>query len=135
MADYFTTGTVTPYLPRDAFTDEETEVLSEAGFTAMPCTGKNEKGLVYLYCEESCGDEAMDVFEEVLKRLPEDEYPFIYFEAGCTCTKMRSDGYGGFAWFITRDWIDVVGTGSWIGERIHTYDKEKKAKEKNDGKD
>ena len=127
MADYHTTATVTPYLPRDAFTDKETEMLEEAGFTAYPCSGKNEKDLVYLYCEEYCGDEGMDVLFEVLKRLPEKEYPYIYLEAACTCTKMRSDGFGGFAWFITRQRSDCMGTGSWVARQIGDYDREKEA--------
>jgi hypothetical protein len=125
MADYHTTATVTPYLPRDAFTDEETEILTEAGFTAHPCSGANPEGLVYLYCEEYCGDEGMDVLFEVLKRLPEKEYPYIYLEAACTCTKMRSDGFGGFAWFITRDGMDWMGTGSWVARQIGDYDRQK----------
>lgn len=130
MADYHTTATVTPYLPRDAFTDEETEMLEEAGFTSMPCTGPNEKDLVYLYCEEYCGDEATDVFDAVLKRLPEKEYPYIYLEAACTCTKMRSDGFGGFAWFITRQRVDWIGTGSWVAQQIGDYDRAKEAAHK-----
>lgn len=131
MANYYTSATVTPYLPRDVFIDKEVKELEEAGFTFYPCHGKNEEGLVYLYCEEYCGDEGMDVLFEVLKRLPEEEYPYIYLEAACTCSKMRSDGFGGFAWFITRNGPDWIGTGSWVSARIaeYKYDKAKEVKE------
>lgn len=129
MANYNTQAVVFPYLPRDAFTDEETELLTEYGFTAHPCHGKNEEGLVYLYCEEYCGDEAIDVLEAVLKRLPEDKVPYIYLEAAQTCSKMRSDGFGGFAWFISREFIHWVSTGQWLVQQIHEYNQLKEVKD------
>jgi hypothetical protein len=127
MADYFTTGVVTPYLPCDAFTQEECDELSEHGFTFHLNTLKKDgEPNYYIYAEEYAGEEAAEVLQGVLKKLPEEEFPYIYFEAGFTCTKMRSDGYGGCAWFITRDKIEYTGTGSWIVKQIAKYERRKK---------
>jgi len=123
MADYYTQATVTPYLPKNKITGQEMNKLEEYGFTIYKNLGKADEGSIYLYTDEFMDEAAAEVLAGILKRLPEKEYPYIYIEAAITCTKPRSDGFGGFACFITRDKIDWVGTGSWIGKQIAKYER------------
>lgn len=126
MADYFTQATVVPYLPKNKITGQEMNKLEEYGFTIYKCLAKSEEGLVYLYTNEWMDEDAAEVLQGLLKRLPEEEYPYIQIEAAITCTKPRSDGFGGFACFITRGKIDWVGTDSWLGKQVAKYNKRKK---------
>ena len=46
------------------------------------------------------------------------ELPWISKESAYTCSKMRPDGFGGGAIFITADDIQYSFTGQWLEERI-----------------
>jgi hypothetical protein len=62
----------------------------------------NNQGDSYFYCEEFFGDYDLVFLQWLLKQLPEEEYPLLEVQWSNTCSKMRSDGYGGGAAIITR---------------------------------
>ena len=60
----------------------------------------------------------MEIYQNILKRLPEDEYPCIIIQGADTCDKMRVDNFGGFAVFITRTEVDSISTFGWINDKV-----------------
>lgn len=63
------------------------------------------------------GIESCDVFQNILKRLPVDEFPHITIQGADTCSKMRADNFGGFAVYITRESIEFCSTWAWLNEK------------------
>ena len=142
MANNHEQGTITPYIPltdvqRDALgigledIPESAECWSDAealrsrwnddyrtgeGPSGLTLSGTGEGGVFYLYSEEDGGLETgFDaVLQEILRGLPEAEYPFIEYEAAYFCSKMRQGEFGGLACLVTRDDIQWVTTGGWL---------------------
>jgi len=140
MANNYVQGTITPHIP---LTDVQREALgiemedipvppaewSEAealrarwsdeygtnewtsGLTAAP----DGRGAFYLYTEEGGLETGFDaVLQEILRGLPETEYPFIEYEAAAACSAMRQGEFGGLACLITRGDIQWMTTGGWL---------------------
>jgi hypothetical protein len=55
------------------------------------------------------------IFQDVVRRSALD---YVEVEAAWTCSKMRSDGFGGAATLITADDIETVSTAGWLEEAI-----------------
>lgn len=55
------------------------------------------------------------IFQDVVRRSALD---YIEIEAAWTCSKMRSDGFGGAATLITGDDIEWVSTAEWLEKAI-----------------
>jgi hypothetical protein len=54
----------------------------------------------------------------VLERISAEKVPCIQIEIAFTCSKLRPDGFGGAAVFISREnGIQVHGTSLWLRER------------------
>lgn len=67
----------------------------------------------YLYCEYGANDSTVRVLQWILKQLPE-EITHLSLEGAFTCSKLMPGEFGGFACFITRDWVQWSGTQSWL---------------------
>lgn len=129
MADYYTQMTVQPVFPEGLITEEELRIMGLFGIDAY---WDKPEGTIYLSAEEYSGsgwdnhsleNEAKEekdlttLFQEIIKRS-EGKVPWISFEFAYTCNRMRADGFGGSATFITADDIEYVSTAGWLQERI-----------------
>jgi hypothetical protein len=123
MADNYSQTTVSPELPAALFTDEELRSLEFAcGLTYERC-GEN----LYFFAEtcfydqgeddDGFGVDCLSLLQEKLLKLDRDAYPHISIQGAATCSKMRPDEFGGFAYFITRDDIRSVSTWQWLHEQ------------------
>lgn len=152
MADYFTRGVVRPSLPLTEeqravmllYTDEVSSETPEEDLLpgeklfleifpeSEDCWG-GSLGLArekdgeeyYLFAEESLGDMDLRFLQHVLDGLDSEKYPYITVEYAHTCSKMRPDGWGGGAWFITREGVEYVNTGSWLEKKITNFKQKK----------
>ena len=79
-----------------------------------------EDGLSYLYAEEHLDSGVRLFLEWLIRRLPAT-YPWITVEWADTCSKMRNDGFGGGAWFITREGTEYVHTSKWLTDQMATF--------------
>lgn len=126
MANNYMQATVTPYIHKDLITDEEADLLAQAGFE---CEGDD---YLYFYVPEGYMDEIevegtdeqgndtcevkeiMAIFQDVIKRSqqlePDKRVDEIVIEGAFTCDKMRQGEFGGFVTLITID--DVKGAGT-----------------------
>lgn len=77
-------------------------------------------GQYYLYTEESLGSLDGTFLIWAIGRMPA-KIKWIVVEYAHTCSKMRPDGFAGGAWFITRDGMSVLNTGTWIEEQIAEF--------------
>jgi len=129
MADYYANCVLQPYLPENLVTDADEAFLSAFGFAA-----NRQGGAVYLYAEEYTGSgmvyddpvegerevEEADLsarLQEIIRRS-RGAVPWISLEFAYTCSKMKSDGFGGSAWFITGDSVEDISTSGWLQEKI-----------------
>jgi hypothetical protein len=122
MTNNYTNATVTPWMPKTAFTELELNQLSEG----CGLTNEDSDGHLYFFAEEWFTDEGEDadgnpvicteILQEKLKGLEFEEYPHIIIEGACYCGKMRPGEFGGFAYFITREEVRYVSTWSWLNE-------------------
>src|ERR1700722_2280154 len=107
MANNYRQATVPPHLPASLFSESELESLTIAcGLSATRIAGMFYFFAEHTFCEQ--GDDESNrcinctrVFQEKLKRLDPFLYPHIMIEGAMTCSKMREDEFGGFAYFIT----------------------------------
>ena len=140
MTDYYSRTVVRPHLP---LTETQQRLLSYTGeeegcepaVRALAqdlkfdgdtnCAGTEyyicKNDTFYLYCEENLPEGLVPFLQHVLEGLPADRFPYIEVEVGYSCTKMRSDGFGGSAYFITRDGVDEVHTARWLSDRVADY--------------
>ncbi len=107
MADYYTQSVVKPDL---VLTPDQKAALEAHGAS---CDETN--GLYYVYFEDGWQDaeEADGIVEEELWRdilMGNPDVEMILVESAFTCSKMRSDGFGGSSLFITR--TEHVSVGS-----------------------
>lgn len=122
MANNYTNATVTPWLPKTSFTEDELEGLSEA----CGLTYEESDGHLYFFAEEWFTEEGEDsegeavnctaMLQEKLKGMDPKEYPHLVIEGACYCGKMRPGEFGGFAYFITREEVRYVSTWAWLHE-------------------
>ncbi len=63
-----------------------------------------------------------------LEKFPSDDR-FVTFEGADTCSKLHSDGFGGYAYLITADNVECMTTGLWLAEKIKEREQRSKLKE------
>ena len=131
MADYMNQSVFQPSIPKHLINDEDRRII-EAFSITLESDGEDK---FYLYADEWCcngyldpeepGGEEIELTEEdLLNRFQEiirrsnGELPWISKESAYTCSRMRPDGFGGGAVFITADDIQYCFTGQWLEERI-----------------
>jgi hypothetical protein len=125
MTNYYIQAVVHPTIPRHLVDARTQALLESAGFT-FEASGQDW----YLYVEEglgACWDEETgerieyeQVLQDVLKRAG-DELDYLTIEAALTCDKMRPDGFGGFAVFITAEEIDDWSTNGWLMRKMSEH--------------
>jgi hypothetical protein len=125
MADNYSQATVSPDLPAALFNDEELRSLEFACgltyerydenlyFFAEACFYEKGEG------EDGFGVDCLALLQEKLLKLEPDAYPHISIQGAATCSKMRPDEFGGFAYFITRDTVRSTSTWQWLYEQAH----------------
>jgi len=140
MANYYTQGTVAPYLPltkihRDLidlnmydeeYEDPALEILAKQIWGEDPydrslglrCERVNQDEY-YLFAEESLGEADLAFLEWLAKTDP--EMPAIEVEFAHSCSKLRPGSFGGGAWFITPDHTDSMHTSMWLSEVRKLY--------------
>lgn len=135
MANYYTQAVFQPEIPTQFISESDKELFDAFGLTMEIIQPRNA---CYLYATEWTGwatnpDKSDDADEElaftslyqclqdIIKRS-NDELPWIYKEAAWTCSKMRPDGFGGEAVFITADSIEYVSTSGWLEHRIDEFE-------------
>jgi len=131
MADYMNHAVFQPSIPKHLINDEDRRIIE--AFSIIFETDGEDK--FYLYAEEWCcngflnsdepeGKEIELGEDELFARLQEiicrsnGELSWISKESAYTCSRMRPDGFGGGAVFITADDIQYCFTGQWLEERI-----------------
>ena len=131
MADYMNQSVFQPVIPKHLITDDDRRFIEAFSITfESTCEEK-----FYLYADEWCcngyidpeepGGEEVELteddlfsrFQEIIRRS-NGELPWISKESAYTCSRMRPDGFGGGAVFITADDIQYSFTGQWLEERI-----------------
>jgi len=131
MADYYSQAIFQPSIPKHLLTDEDRRFIEAFSITLEP----DSEDKFYLYADEWCcngyldsqepdgeeieltEDDLLNLFQEIIRRS-NGELPWISKESAYTCSKMRPDGFGGGAIFITADDIQYSFTGQWLEERI-----------------
>lgn len=131
MADYMNQSVFQPSIPKHLFNDEDRRII-EAFSITFESDGEDK---FYLYADEWCcngyldseepdgeeielsEDDLFSRFQEIIRRS-NGELPWISKESAYTCSRMRPDGFGGGAVFITADDIQYSFTGQWLEERI-----------------
>lgn len=131
MADYMNQAVFQPSIPKHLINDEDRRIIE--AFSIIFETDGEDK--FYLYAEEWCcngflnsdepeGKEIELGEDELFARLQEiicrsnGELSWISKESAYTCSRMRPDGFGGGAVFITADDIRYCFTNQWLEERI-----------------
>lgn len=131
MADYYSQAVFQPSIPKHLITYEDRRFI-EAFSITFEADGEDK---FYLYADEWCcngyldpeesggeeieltEDDLLNRFQEIIRRS-NGELPWISKESAYTCSKMRPDGYGGGAIFITADDIQYCFTGQWLEQRV-----------------
>lgn len=131
MADYYSQAIFQPSIPKHLLTDEDRRFIEAFSITLEP-DGEDK---FYLYADEWCcngyldseeldgeeieltEDDLLNRFQKIIRRSS-GELLWISKESAYTCSKMRPDGFGGGAIFITADDIQYSFTGQWLEERI-----------------
>ena len=147
MADYFQQGVVRPYVPlanpqvnallRELRDAEDTEVTQEArqwikayansdgdsaySLADLTVVIDEEDGTAYLYFDYY-PDDLEALLSWILTQVSESEIPYFEIEWSLSCTKYRSDGFGGGAMFITRTYTQHVLTDLWLQEQRQSFE-------------
>ncbi|OGT99718.1 MAG: hypothetical protein A2X80_07845 [Geobacteraceae bacterium GWB2_52_12] len=131
MADFYSEGVFQPSIPADLITYE-----AQTLFDALNICGlRQPDDTVRLFNECSCTsgfvtteEGQKEVGEEDLYRTLQDiirvsngRLTWISHEQGHTCSKKRSEGFGGSAVFITADDIQYNGTSPWLERRLQEF--------------
>ena len=129
MADYFSQAVFQPSIPKHLITDEDRRFIE-----AFNITLEADGDKFYLYAEDWCTSGVLDAedpkddqelyeddlfarFQEIIRRA-DGELTWISKESAYTCSRMRPDGFGGGAVFITADDIQYCSTSMWLEQRI-----------------
>lgn len=73
---------------------------------------KDEDDLWYFFSKENLPEGTVEWFQWYLRR--HREIPHVMVEVAFTCSKMRPDGFGGAAFFITKNHVRSVHTNEWL---------------------
>lgn len=123
MANNYYQATISPDLPATLFNDEELQALEIA------CGLSSEKieGNLYFFADTSFSSEGEDsdgspidclaLLQAKLRQLDPADHPRIVIEGAATCSKMRPNEFGGFAYLITRDDVRSMSTWQWLHEQ------------------
>jgi hypothetical protein len=65
-------------------------------------------------------ESVIPVFQEILKGLPEKEFPQLVWEGSYSCSKMRPGEFGGWVVIIFRDRVESYSTSQWISEMLES---------------
>lgn len=131
MADYMNQSVFQPTIPKHLINDEDRRIIEAFGIT-LETSGEDK---FYLYADEWCcngyldseepdgeeielgEDDLFSRFQEIIRRS-NGELNWISKESAYTCSRMRPDGFGGGAVFISADDIQYSFTSQWLEERI-----------------
>jgi hypothetical protein len=140
VANNYTQGTVDPFLPlneiqhrlitehnwdeeyedpqleevaKEIWGEERDEALNLEAEKGWPGSGAH-----YLFFPESTSEMGLTYLEWLIRQPNMKDIPYITVEFAHTCSKMRPGEFGGGAWFITREGVESVHTGSWLGEQV-----------------
>lgn len=142
MADYYTTGTVSPEIPCEFITAEDIEFIKRFGFETEEFDKSGVKHC-YFYAPEyssvaldiingeeiEIGEEKLfRVFQKILRRS-KGKLPYIYLSFVHTCSRYRPDGFGGSAVFITDKTIKWVSTWGWLSKQKGKAERNNKERE------
>lgn len=131
MADYYTSMVVKPMIPDGLFTEAELSIMASFNIESAP----EVENTIYLYAEEY---RASGYNEDTLEEYDEDflitliqgviqrsggKLLWVAFEMSYFCSKMRSDGFGGAAVFITADKVEWLSTDQWLMDKQARLDK------------
>ena len=127
MADMYTQVTITPSIPKDLLPEGHLKFLNGYGIR-----WEDDHGKWYLYADEYSAssfedvgddgervekehgeDELVALFQNVIKKS-KGELKYVYLHAGCICSKMRPDEFGGWVIFITKKSHHWMGTWDFI---------------------
>lgn len=130
MAEYSSQSVFQPSIPKHLLTEEDRDFLSAFRIDRDP-DGDDK---LYLFAEDWCTNAVIEDeggterkldeydlftrFQEIIRRS-NGALPWIYKETSYTCSKMREDGFGGSAVFITADDVQFTGTSMWLEQRIN----------------
>lgn len=142
MADYYSTCVVQPLFEKDWISEKDKNLLVSFGFDFDDILRKGKEPLVYLctddYHSSGFGDvegveveyEEEDLFAAFRRiiRASKGKIRWISLEIAFTCSKLRSEGFGGSAYFITEKQKQVawVSTDEWLTKQIARIEKKKK---------
>lgn len=125
MANNYSQATVSPDLPATLFDEEELGSLAIACGLGCERDGDN----LYFFAEECFSEEGEDeevgcvdclaLMQAKLRQLDPADYPHITIQGAASCSKMRPDEFGGFAYLITRDDVHSMSTWQWLHEQTH----------------
>lgn len=62
-----------------------------------------------------------NLVHEFLNKFSLDHSDPIAFEWACTCSRPRPGEFSGGAAFVTKDGVEFMTTGTWIGERLMAF--------------
>lgn len=90
----------------------------------------NEDGSLWFY---SLGNPNIELLVNAIQAVmaEHDSKCSVGFEWGYTCSKLRTDGFGGGAVFITKDSQDWLSTQGWLASKRDTFKKENEGAEHN----
>jgi hypothetical protein len=127
MAEYATQAVIWPPVPADLLDENTKTFLTTCGIQWE----KHEDDRLYLFAEDGpyngmhfAGDDAEPSevdYVEVLQKMvarSEGRLKALTIEAADTCSKMRSDGFGGWAMVITVDEAHYLATFQWVREKV-----------------
>ena len=129
MSDYDSQSVFQPLIPKHLLTDKDHTILEAFSIDIIP-----EGDFIYLCANGSCTsaclhseetggvveleeDDLFALFQEIIARS-NGELPWVSMETAHTCNKMRPDGFGGSAVFITAVDVQYTGTSGWLTEKI-----------------
>ena len=131
MTDYLSQSIFQPSIPSHLITDDDRRFFEAFSISIDP-DGDDK---VYLYADDWCTagvlpgeepkddielseDDLYDRFQEIIRRS-NGALPWILKESSYSCSRIRPDGYGGSAVFITVDDVQFCSTSSWLEKRKH----------------
>ena len=131
MTDYLSQSIFQPSIPSHLITDDDRRFFEAFSISIDP-DGDDK---VYLYADDWCTagvlpgeepkddielseDDLYDRFQEIIRRS-NGALPWILKESSYSCSRMRPDGYGGSAVFITVDDVQFCSTSTWLEQRKH----------------
>ncbi len=101
----------------DDFGEDTVEEYMNIGY-------KLEDECLWIYSEEYPNIDALvSIINSVMKHYKSNKY--VSFEYAYTCSKLRLDGFGGGAVFITSSRIKYHSTHGWIQEQIKQIESQK----------